>query len=99
MESARKTEISLDMSWRNSSYSSLELGFEYIDFEFSGETNSPVEFEMLQGLRNGQNILWRFSYIKRISSSIDLVLNYNGRKSRGSRTVNTATMQMRDPRR
>jgi len=94
-ESAKKTELSFDLSWRNSTYSSLELGFEFVNFEFAGETNSPVEFEMLQGLRNGRNVLWRLSYIKRISNSIDLVLNYNGRKSQDSRTINTATMQMR----
>ncbi|MGA0232142.1 MAG: hypothetical protein ACO3MG_06145 [Saprospiraceae bacterium] len=57
MEFTKKTELSLDISWRNSNYSNLELGFELVNFKFAGKSNSPIEFEMLQGLRNGQNML------------------------------------------
>lgn len=50
---------------------------------------------MLQGLRDGNNIVASLNYIRRISDSIDLVLNYNARKSKGQNLINTASVQMR----
>ncbi len=85
----------LDLTWRQDSNSNLLLNLSYVNINFDGDRNTTIEFEMLQGLRNGQNIVWRCNYTRRISSNIDLIFNYNGRKSEGSRLIHNLGMQMR----
>ena len=94
-ESAAIHDGGLDLTWRQDENSNLQFKFNYVLIDFTGAPNSPIEFEMLQGLKNGQNILWNLNYTRRISSSIDMIINYNGRKSEGGRLVNNAGVQMR----
>lgn len=85
----------LDLTWRQDINSNLQFKFNYVQINFDGVQNSPIEFEILQGLKNGQNLLWNLNYTRRVSKSVDMIINYNGRKSEGSRLVNTAAVQMR----
>lgn len=94
-ESALINDGGLEVTWRQSQTSNLQFKFNYVQISFDGQTNSPLEFEMLQGLKNGNNILINLNYTRRISNSIDLIINYNGRKSEGSQFVNVAGVQMR----
>ena len=88
-------KTTLELNWRQSSTSSLELEFSYVSIDFTGTENSPIEFEMLQGLKNGNNLLWRLNYIHRISNNIEMLVNYMGRKSENNSAINTASVQMR----
>lgn len=94
-ESANINDGGLDLTWRQDANSNLQFKFNYVLINFDGAPNSPIEFEILQGLKNGQNLLWNLNYTRRISTSVDMIINYNGRKSEGSRLVNTAAVQMR----
>ena len=85
----------IEFTWRQDSNSNLFFNFNYVNIDFTGNRNTTIEFEMLQGLRNGQNLVWNFNYTRRISNNIDLILNYNGRKSEGSRLIHNMGMQMR----
>jgi hypothetical protein len=94
-EKATINDGGLDLTWRQDANSNLQFRFNYVLINFEGTPNSPIEFEILQGLKNGQNLLWNLNYTRRISSSVDMIINYNGRKSEGSRLVNNAAVQMR----
>ncbi len=63
--------------------------------EFNGNTNSPVAFQMLEGLQPGTNFTWLLNLQKRLTSYLDLNLNYFGRKSETSNTIHTGSMQLR----
>lgn len=63
--------------------------------EFKGNTNSPVAYQMLEGLQPGTNFTWLLSLQKRLTSFLDLNLNYTGRKFENSKTIHTGTMQLR----
>ncbi|MCF6297227.1 MAG: hypothetical protein L3J08_04460 [Flavobacteriaceae bacterium] len=63
--------------------------------EFEGNTNSPVAFQMLEGLQPGTNFTWLLSLQKRLTSYLDININYFGRKSEGSKTIHTGTVQLR----
>ena len=81
-------------------YSSIKQGilstrFNYIQNDFSGNVNSPTGYEVLQGLNKGVNYLWNASVQKNISNSMQLSLNYDGRKSTDAKTVHTGSMQVR----
>jgi len=88
-------DLGLEITWRQNSNSNFLLRFNYVLVDFQGDRNTPVEFEMLQGLKDGQNMLWSLNYTKRVSKNIDMIINYNGRKSEDSRLVNMAGVQMR----
>ncbi len=63
--------------------------------KFEGNMNSPVAFQMLEGLQPGTNLTWTLSLQKRLTSFLDLNLNYFGRSSDTSKTIHTGSMQLR----
>ena len=87
--------LGTELTWRQARNSNFQFKFDYVNIRFDGQRNSPLEFEMLQGLRDGQNMLWRINYTRRIANNIDLIVNYEGRKSEDLSMVNTAGVQMR----
>lgn len=63
--------------------------------EFIGNTNSPVAYQMLEGLQPGTNLTWLLGLQKRLTSFLDLNLNYFGRKSEEANTIHTGNVQLR----
>ena len=63
--------------------------------EFKGNTNSPVAYQMLEGLQPGTNLTWLLGLQKRLTSFLDLNLNYVGRKSEEAKTIHTGNVQLR----
>lgn len=74
---------------------SLVTTFNFVKIDFNGEPNTPLGFEMLQGLNTGNNYTWSVSYQCNLSANIQLSLSYNGRSSPGAKIVNTGTAQVR----
>jgi hypothetical protein len=64
-----------------------------IDFPFP--VNTPVAFEMLEGLSAGTNSTWNLSWQQNINAWLQLNISYHGRKTLQSGFVNTGTMQIR----
>ena len=95
METSNTRDLGLELTWRKSSTSNLQVSFDWVDIEYNGSRNTPVEFEILQGLRPGSNFLWLVNYTRRLSKNFDLIINYNGRKSQDTRVINTAGVQLR----
>ena len=71
--------------------SSLNLVFN----KFTGETNSAVGYQLLEGLRPGTNYTWNVSFQKRINSYLDVTFNYLGRKSESVKAIHTGSLQLR----
>ena len=63
--------------------------------EFEGDTNSPAAYQMLEGLQPGTNLTWLLGLQKRLTSFLDLNVNYSGRKSEQSNTIHTGNIQLR----
>ena len=94
-EVANINDIGLSLTWRKSSKSSLQASSNIVLIEYLGSNNTPVQFEILQGLNDGNNYLWNINYTRRVSKNFDLIFNYNGRKSEDARMVNNAGLQLR----
>ena len=69
--------------------------FNYFSNKFSGNPNSPVAYQMMEGLQPGTNFTWSLVAQKKLTKYLDLNLNYFGRKSETSRTIHTGTIQIR----
>jgi len=94
-EFSQQDDLGLELTWRRTSTSSLLASFNLVQIQFEGATNTPIAFELLQGLSSGSNYLWRFNYTRRVGKNFDLILNYNGRKSEDAQLVNNLGAQLR----
>ena len=73
------------------------FSFNSINFNYAtgGSPNSTVGYIMLDGLQPGNNYLWTMEYIKRLAGSIEMSIQYDGRKPGTSRTVNVGRASIR----
>ncbi len=74
--------VRFDVSWVN------------IDYQVAN-FNSPVAYNLLNGLQPNGNFIWRTTYTTRLKGNIQLELRYEGRKSGESRTVHKGGATMR----
>tara|TARA_R110002073_G_scaffold4213_1_gene27928 strand:+ start:65503 stop:68895 length:3393 start_codon:yes stop_codon:yes gene_type:complete len=79
----------------NKEKASLTANINVIFNEFEGNQNSPVAFQMLEGLQAGTNYTWTLNLQKKLTSYLDINLNYLGRKSETSKAIHTGTLQLR----
>ncbi|WP_298882125.1 hypothetical protein [uncultured Polaribacter sp.] len=63
--------------------------------DFTGNTNSPVAYQMLEGLQSGKNYTWSTLFNHKINPFLNLNLNYLGRKSENSKTIHTGSIQLK----
>ncbi|MEO5569686.1 MAG: hypothetical protein ABIS37_02055 [Bacteroidia bacterium] len=81
-------------------YSSVKRGVisvkvNFIQLNYNAEENTSIAYEMLEGLKKGNNATWSVSIERNISGNVQLSLNYEGRKSQDVKTVHTGNMQVR----
>ena len=69
--------------------------FNYFSNDFSGNANTPVAYQMMEGLQPGTNFTWSLIAQKKLTKFLDLNINYFGRKSETSRTIHTGTVQLK----
>jgi hypothetical protein len=62
---------------------------------FTGDAQSPVAFQMLEGLQPGKNMTWRLLIQKNLTEFLDININYQGRKTETSQTIHTGNVQLR----
>lgn len=63
--------------------------------EFTGNANTPVAYQILEGLQPGTNFTWSLLAQKKLTKFLDLNLNYFGRKTATSKTIHTGTVQLK----
>ncbi|TVQ08619.1 MAG: hypothetical protein EA361_16345 [Bacteroidetes bacterium] len=63
--------------------------------DFPHDPNTPVAFEMLQGLRQGTNHIWNINWQHNLSAYLQLSFRYNGRKPPDVPAIHTGTVQLR----
>ncbi len=62
---------------------------------FNGDPNSPVGYQMLEGLQSGTNYTWNVLVNQKLNSLLNLSVNYFGRKSETSKVIHTGTVQLK----
>jgi len=79
----------------NSQKSAITAEVNYFSNKFEGNPNSPVGYQMMEGLQPGKNFTWTLLAQKKLTKFLDLNLNYFGRKSELSKTIHTGTVQLK----
>lgn len=80
--------------------SSLLAKFTYTDIFFKSkasvqENNNTISYIMLDGLLPGKNYLWNLNLTKRLSNSLEVNIEYEGRKPGEARVVHTGRASIR----
>jgi len=94
-EQATSHDFTLSTTYRQASSANLNLSLSYVDVDYSGLPNSPTEFDLLEGLKDGRNFLWNVLFTKRLSNSVDLNISYEGRNTGDAPTIHIARAQVK----
>jgi len=73
----------------------LDLKANIIRVLYSGVVNTPLAFEMLEGLNTGTNFTWNMQWQQNLSKTVQLTIGYFGRKSEENPFIHSGTMQVR----
>jgi hypothetical protein len=95
LETLTQNNYGLSFTYNNAQKIALTGEFNYFQNEFEGNANSPVAYQMLEGLQPGRNFTWSLLAQKKLTKFLDLNLNYFGRKTETSRTIHTGTIQLK----
>lgn len=74
---------------------SLTARLNFILISYTGLQNTPVAFEMQDGLRSGNNYTWGINYQRTLSNNMQINFNYDGRKSPDVAVVHVGGVQVR----
>jgi hypothetical protein len=94
-ERAFLNEVGTEIKYNVLSKGSLLLKVSYVQIKYNSSDNTPVAYEMLEGMKTGDNENWSVSYQRNLSSNLQLNLSYEGRKSEGAKTINVGNVQLR----
>ena len=100
IEKLKAHDAAAEFSYRitNRGNISAKLQYKYIDYQPKKENSnmqSSVSYEMLEGLQNGNNILWNVGFQTNITEFLQIDLRYEGRSSEGVKVVHTGLMQLK----
>jgi len=94
-ERANENNLGAEFKYNLKEKGNLVFQLNYLNLNFTGETNSPLAYEMLQGFLPGNNFIWVVQYQQQLANSLQLNFNYNGRKLPDSNTLHAGGVQLR----
>ena len=80
-ETALVRDINLEAVYKKAAKSTIRAKVSRVVIDYTGQSNSPVGFALLQGLQPGDNYLWNISFDRQLSKSLRMNLSYEGRKT------------------
>lgn len=94
-EEAKSDKFGLELKYNTINTGSMTAKINLINVRYNAPDDSFLSYELLEGLKNGQNITWNMSLQRNLSSSVQMSLNYDGRKLKDSKVVHTGGVQVR----
>ncbi|HNP99656.1 MAG TPA: hypothetical protein PKK99_11410, partial [Bacteroidia bacterium] len=94
-EKAVSNKFGLDVKYNTVNSGSILAKVSMVDIRYNAPDDSFLSYELLEGLKNGKNFTWNLSLQRNVSNSIQLSLNYDGRKLQSAKTIHTGGVQVR----
>ncbi|CAL2079663.1 conserved hypothetical protein [Tenacibaculum sp. 190524A05c] len=95
LENLRQQKLGLEYYFISKKQNQISANFNMFLNNFEGDANSPVGYQMLEGLQVGRNFTWNALVTQKLNSFLNLNLNYFGRKSEESKTIHTGMVQLK----
>jgi len=93
-EKADIQELNLELRWTKVSKRNLNANLRYLNINYQGDENTPVAYEILEALQNGENWVWNVNWQQNLSNGLQLILVYEGRKSPTIPVVHIGRVQL-----
>ena len=94
-ETLTQNNYGVSFTYNKAQKIALNGAFNYFDNDFEGNPNTPVAYQILEGLQPGRNFTWNLLAQKKLTKYLDLNLNYFGRKTESSKAIHTGTIQLK----
>ncbi len=95
LEDLQQQNIGLGFNFSKNEKGAINGEVNYFSNDFNGNPNTPVAFQMLEGLQPGNNFTWTLLAQKKLTKFLDLNLSYFGRKTESSKTIHTGNIQLK----
>ena len=95
LESLSQQKYGASFAISNNQKAAISGEFNFFSNDFMGNPNSPVGYQMMEGLQAGKNFTWNLLAQKKITKFLDLNLNYFGRKTETSKAIHTGSIQLK----
>lgn len=95
METLKQSNYGVSFTYNNVQKVALTGEINLFQNKFEGNPNTPVSYQMLEGLQPGKNVTWSLLAQKKLTKFLDLNFNYFGRKTETSKTIHTGTVQLK----
>lgn len=93
-EKLKQSDLGAEIQWNDGSKSSLFGKFNYIKNDFTGNGQSVVGNQMMEGLKPGNNLVWQLLFQRQLNSFLSINISYDGRKTEGNRTIHSGSFQI-----
>ncbi|WP_235299083.1 hypothetical protein [Portibacter marinus] len=94
-EKAMINDVNFGVTYAERSKSRIMGEIKYANVNYTGQPNTALELSMLDGLKDGRNVLWSIDYSRRIRKNIDVSISYEGRKTGDRDTVHVGRAQVK----
>ena len=94
-EMLRQQKLGIEYFFKGKKKAQFNASFNAFFNNFTGDPNSPVGYQMLEGLQEGTNYTWNLLWNQKLNSFLNLNLNYRGRRSENVQTIHTGSVQLR----
>ncbi len=95
LESLKQQNLGLGFNFSKNTKSAINGEVNYFSNNFTGNANTPVAYQMLEGLQPGKNFTWTLLAQKKLTKFLDLNLSYFGRNTETSKTIHTGSIQLK----
>jgi len=86
-ENMRSKEVGIEGRWLQADKGVIASTIAWVGIKYTGETNSSLSYDLLQGLLPGNNIKWNINADRRVAAKVQLSVNYDGRKSPENKVI------------
>jgi hypothetical protein len=94
-ETANIQKFGTEIKFSKLSKGSFLAEANFIQIKYNGVESSAIGYDMLEGLRKGQNFTWKMSWQRSLSTNLQLTIGYEGRKTPGAMMIHTGSAQVR----
>ncbi|MBL7899869.1 MAG: hypothetical protein JNJ99_15115, partial [Crocinitomicaceae bacterium] len=95
LEKAILRNVGIELRLNQTQKGSLSVQSNFIVIDYTGSSNTSLAFEMLEGLKVGNNVTWSVSYQRKVAQNLQLNFTYNGRKSEMNNAIHAGGMELR----
>lgn len=90
---SHKLGTEINYSLKNKGNLLAQGNYHYI--QYNSDINTAIAYEMLEGLKPGNNATWSIIFQRKLAGNLELSVNYSGRVSENIRMIHTGGLQVR----